>query len=77
VESTIQKMKIQSLQAQLLLSRKTCAFLAGELNAQSLPDHQKAAIAHLWYKSLKDCHNLQFVIELVQRQGKDSKVSPA
>jgi hypothetical protein len=66
VESTIQKMKIQSLQAQLVLSRKTCAFLADELKALTLADGHKAATAHLWYKALKDCHNLQFVIELVE-----------
>ena len=77
MESAIQKMKIQSLQAQLLLSRKTCSFLASELKTQTLPDHQKAAIAHLWYKALKDCHNLQFVIELLERQDKDSEVSVA
>ncbi len=77
MESAIQKMKIQSLQAQLVLSRKTCALLANELKAQTMTDHQKAAIACHWYKALKDCHNLQFVIELVQRQGKNSEVSHA
>ncbi len=57
LEPAIQKMEIQSLQAQLVLSRKTCSFLANELKAQTLTDHQKAAIAHHWYKALKDCHN--------------------
>ena len=33
VESTIHKMEIQSLQAQLVLSRKTCSFLADQLKA--------------------------------------------
>jgi hypothetical protein len=77
VESAIQKMKIQSLQAQLLLSRKTCSFLANQLKASTLADGQRAAIAQLWYKALKDCHNLQFVIELLERQNKDSEASPA
>jgi hypothetical protein len=70
-------MKIQSLQAQLELSRKTCSFLANELKAQTLTDHRKAALACHWYKALKDCHNLQFVIELVERHGKNSETSPA
>ncbi len=70
-------MKIQSLQAQLVLSRKTCAFLANELKCSTLADVQKAAIAHLWYKALKDCHNLQFVIELLEQQESSSEVSVA
>jgi len=77
VETAIQKMKIQSLEAQLVLSRKTCSSLANELNAETLPDHQKAVTAHRWYKALKDCHNLQFVIDLVERQNKESEVSIA
>lgn len=77
MESTIQKMKIQSLQAQLVLSRKTCALLANELKAHTLSDHQKAAIAYRWYKAMKDCDNLHFVIEIVERQGKNPEVSPA
>jgi len=70
-------MKIQSLKAQLAVSRKTCSSLASELKASTLTDAQKAAIAHHWYKALKDCHNLQFVIELLEQQSADSEVSLA
>lgn len=61
-------MEIQSLQAQLVLSRKTCSFLADQLKAHTFTDNQKAAIARHWYKALKDCHNLQFVIDLLEQQ---------
>ena len=77
MESAIQKMEIQSLRAQLVLSRKTCSFLANELKASTLADGQKATIAYLWYKALKDCHNLQFVIELLERQDTHSEASVA
>ncbi|MGO9324195.1 MAG: hypothetical protein ACLP07_06500 [Terracidiphilus sp.] len=70
-------MEIQALRAQLVLSRKTCSFLANELKASTLTDGHKAAIAHLWYKALKDCHNLQFVIELLERQDRHSEASVA
>lgn len=77
MESAIQKMRIQSLQAQLVLSRRTCTFLADQLKAHSLTDGKKAAIAYQWYKALKDCHNVQFVIELLERRDKQSGASVA
>jgi hypothetical protein len=77
VEPAIQKMEIQSLRAQLVMSRKTCSFLANQLKASTLTDSRKAAIAHHWYKVLKDCHNVEFVIELLERRGKHSEVGVA
>jgi len=68
MESIILKLKIESLKAQLALSRNLCTSRAHELETGILTTDQKVAIAHRWGNARKESHGLQLAMELLERQ---------
>ena len=69
MKPTILKQKVQSLNAELALSRSLCASLAHELETDTLTADQKVEIAHRWDNARKQSHGLQLALELLERQS--------
>jgi hypothetical protein len=72
LESIILKLKIQSLKAQLALSRNLCNFWSHELETEILTGEQKVAIAHRWDNARNENHGLHLAIDLLEKQQSES-----
>ena len=71
MESMIQKLRIQALQAQLALRQHLCASLAEEFESPKLTVKPRTALAHRRDDTLKESHVLQLMIDLLERQEKE------
>ena len=74
MESIIRKLRIQTLKGQAALCRFKCAALASEFEIASLSVQRKGEVHHVWEESIKECHVLQLMIDLLERQVREEQI---
>ncbi len=68
------KHKVESLKAQLALSRNVYSSLANEFETTTLTSDDMAAIAYRLDAALKETQILQLAIDLLERQEREEQV---
>jgi hypothetical protein len=72
LEPTIQKLKIQSLKAQMESCRLQNIACAKEYEASSTAE-QKEEIAQRWHKAMQEEHFIKLALERLEKQSNGSK----
>jgi hypothetical protein len=72
LESFINRFRIRSLKTQIDEARQRCNALAIEFDAAKT-SAEKTEIARHYDKALKEAHALQLVLEMIERQQRESR----
>jgi len=68
LESIIRRLRVQNLQAQVVLRRYVCEFLSREFQTPTLTTDEKTALARRWDITLKESYVFQLMLDLIERQ---------
>ena len=68
MESTLRRLRIHTLKAQLALCELVCRSLASEYANENLTVAQKAAIVNRWSATTMDRHELRLLLEAQERE---------
>jgi hypothetical protein len=71
LESIIRKLRVHTLKAQLALRHLICESLAKEFET-ALTFERRAALARKWDVTLKEGHVFQLMLDLLERQERES-----
>jgi predicted amino acid dehydrogenase len=73
MEPVIRRLRIQTLKGQVVLCQLRHASLAKRCDSETLSDGQKAEIFRRRVESLNECHALQVMVDLMEREEKDER----
>ncbi len=73
MDSVIRRLRIQTLQGQVLICQLTHASLAAQSDSQSLSDGQKAEVVRRRDESLSESRALQIMVDLLEKQEKEER----
>jgi hypothetical protein len=73
LESTIRRLRIHTLKAQLALCELVCRSLAREYAGENLTVTQKAAIVDRWSRTTKERHELRLLLESQQSTQEEAE----
>jgi hypothetical protein len=75
LESVIRAARIETYKAQLAMCNHVRAALSKELENSNLTDEQRASIGHRCEEALMESYSLQFLLDLMGRQGREEHVN--
>jgi hypothetical protein len=73
MDSVIRALRIQTLKAQVVMCQSTGTSLTKRSDSEYLSDVQRTEINRRRDKSLDECHALQLMVDLMEREEKEER----
>jgi hypothetical protein len=77
MDSEIRSLRIRIYTGQLAVCDKVRANLSKELENGNLTRDERIAIVRRWDAARKETRDLQFTLEMLERQDRDAKIGPS